>query len=273
MLPVISIKRAAISKPAQVITEKQASPVIFLEPVADRGHRLPPNARPCTAGAKPATQTAQSSDQTGVPSFVDFQKRSRNRRFDCSGSTSFVLLPVPHHPPLLMCSDHRKCTEPLNSPKSSRRTTPSTPRDRSPRQRPFAFSVAVPHADYHGSQPEKKVDRSTHSQKAVHNAIFSGCTRTSESTSSSCLSSSDTARTFTSSGPATPRVRSGGADSTSSGGGGDIACIADALRGKLERALSASLAEVRTSCGCMKWSCCLIRRGRGDRITLQLGID
>ncbi len=216
-----------MSKP--VIGGNQSDPVIFLEAVADKRHRLPPNARPCT----PATQTAQSSDMPGrIPSFVDFPKRSRNSRFDCSGSSSFVLLPVPHHPPLLICSDHRKSSE-LCSPKGSRRTAPSTPQDRSPRQRPFTFSVAVPHA----------VDRSGHMQKAVVHS-----TRASESTSSSCLSSSDTARTIISSGPETPRMRSGGADSTSSGGGpGDIACIADALRGKLERALSASLAEVRVA--------------------------
>jgi hypothetical protein len=241
MLPVISIKKVAVSKP--VITGNQAGPVIFLETVADKC-RLPPNARPCT----PATETAESrsSDMAGLlPSFVDFQKRSHNSQFDCSGSSSFVLLPVPHRPPLLICSDHRKSSEQLFSPKGSRRTTPSTTQDRSPRQRQFAYSVAVP----------RVVDKSSHRQKAVQNAMFSGCNamhvsdyedaRASASTSSSCLSSSDTARTVVSAGPETPRMRSGGADSTSSGGGpGDIACIADALRGKLERALSASLAEV-----------------------------
>jgi hypothetical protein len=233
-LPVISIKRVAVSEP--VITGNQAGPVIFLEPVADKGRRLAPSARPCTPVTGLSTQTAQPSDMPArVPSFVDYQKQSRISRFDCSGSTSFVL----RHQ-FLICSDRRNSSEQLNSPKSSRRTTPSTPQDRSPRQRPFPLSVAVPHTG----------DRSAFNQKAVHGpmhrTVYSGGTHTSESASSSGLSSSDTARTVIYSGPATPRIRSGGADSTSSGG--DIACIADALRGKLERALSASLAEVRDTC-------------------------
>jgi hypothetical protein len=228
MLPFISIKRVTGSKP--VSAESQTGTVVYLEPVADnKGRRSQPNARPCTPVSQQVTSDAMSRRTT---SFIDFQKRPRKNLFDCRGSTSFVLLPVP---PLLFGPEVTENSDQPNSPSSARRT--STPQARSPRQRSLAYSVAA--------------DRSCPVQK--------GFTRASESTTSSCLSSSDTARTVISSGPATPRMRSGGSDSTSSGGSGEMACIADALRGKLERALSASLAEVRMACQAFLWMILLSR--------------
>ena len=260
MLPAISMNCNSSSKSNLIA---KGSSVIFLESCSasrmaagdDTGKHLR-NSRPIRSNlnvesASLQTNILTTNHMTSVNPHVDslppaHEKLKQSQRTE-TGSTPILFLPIRQAPPMRFSDTmlttreaRRRSPGRFSSPKSSRRSAPTTPRNR-----PFAVNELDLPQKY---RPPHRVTNST---------IFTDSETISSSTSSSCLSSSDTSRPHkaiggTCSSPATPRGKSGGSisDSAEQGAssGENVEGIACALRGKLERALSASLSEVNCAC-------------------------
>ena len=250
MLPIIPVKCTALSH--RISQENQPGSLI---PADNRSLKVKsPQIRKgsATIADIKSLQTDSFSKKTpdsleisfhSLPSAINFRKYSRRMNAHSSPgiflpqrySSQNLALEKPHS-----CEDRHHIANHGCSSKNLQRSAPSTPHDRSPRQRNFPSDPILP----------LQMHKAAH--KSMQTAICFGVSELlqhADSVASSCLSSSDTVRgRGISSSPATPRGRSSGfkRENFSQPGGSDEVTvgIADALRGKLERVLSASLLEV-----------------------------
>jgi hypothetical protein len=232
MLPVIAVKSTALCCPR--FQDGQSTSLFFLDHHLDKRSHLRKPSNSNTAFSKSA-----DSLEIEIHSLPPANDGRRTRPKMNAGSSSMTFtrrqqsLAFSSYD-ITRTSEVRtsKSSDHSFSPKLLQYSAPSTPHDRSPHRRDIPENPSRPAQSRHKAMPRTASEQ-----------------RHSISASSSCLSSSDTTRIRgICSSPATPRGRSGGCrleNANQTGSSEEVAVgIADALRGKLERALSASLSEV-----------------------------